>query len=322
MTDNTLPPLRIRDAAAFGKVAVLMGGWSAERDISLLSGDAVLAGLLRGGVDAHKVDPSDGFQQTLQGGGYDRVWNALHGRGGEDGTVQGALEMLRIPYTGSGVLGSAIGMDKVRSKQVFQAAGLATPQFAVIRDGESADVSARQIGFPLAVKPAQEGSSIGLTRVESAAGLDEALASARQYDRTVLLERWIDGPEYTAGVLGDVVLPLIRIETPRVFYDYEAKYFSDETSYHCPCGLTAEREQVCVDAAAQAFHAVGARGWGRVDFMLGEDGTPLMLEVNTLPGMTSHSLVPMAAAQIGCDFDELVWRILETSFVAAAEESN
>ncbi len=322
MSDVTLPPLRITDPHAFGKVAVLMGGWSAERDISLMSGEAVLAGLRRRGVDAHKVDPRDGFQQVLLEGHFDRAWNALHGRGGEDGTVQGAMEMLGLPYTGSGVLGSAIGMDKVRSKQVFQSEGLGTPEFAVIREGDAPGPCAERIGYPMAVKPAQEGSSIGMTRVDAESGLADAIAKAREYDRTVLLERWIEGPEYTAGILGQVVLPLIRIEPTNEFYDYEAKYFSDETRYVIPCGLDAAAEAVCADAALRAFNAVGARGWGRVDMLLGSDGTPLVLEVNTLPGMTGHSLVPMAAARLGCDFDELVWRILETSFVAPGSEDS
>ena len=314
MSNHKLPAPLIDDPAQFGKVAVLMGGWSAERDISLLSGAAVLNALQRRGVDAHKLDPQDSFRSALLSGSFDRAWIALHGRGGEDGTVQGALEFLGVPYTGSGVLGSAIAMDKVRSKQVFEAAGLKTPRYAVVTEGASDfQATAADVGFPLAVKPAHEGSSIGMSKVDSAGGVTAAVEAARKYDRTVLFERWIGGPEYTAGILGDVVLPLIRIETPRTFYDYQAKYLSGDTSYHCPCGLDAAVEARCAQVARQAFDAVGARGWGRVDFMLDDDGTPLLLEVNTLPGMTTHSLVPMAAAQAGCDFDELVWRILETS---------
>jgi D-alanine-D-alanine ligase len=315
MTRKTLPPLRVEDPAQFGKVAVLMGGWSAERDISLKTGAAVLAALKARGVDAHAVDPKDGFQRVLLDGGFDRAWIALHGRGGEDGTVQGALEFLSIPYTGSGVLGSAIGMDKVRTKQAFVAAGLKTPAYAVLKVDDPVGAAVEHIGLPMAVKPAHEGSSIGMTRVDDASLLAAAVAKAREFDRTVLLEEWIDGPEYTVGILEDVALPLIRIETPRTFYDYEAKYFSGDTQYHCPSGLPPALEDEYALASLAAFHAVGARCWGRVDFMVSDDDEPLFLEVNTLPGMTQTSLVPMAAARIGCDFAELAWRILETSMI-------
>ncbi|MFK7885627.1 MAG: D-alanine--D-alanine ligase [Gammaproteobacteria bacterium] len=310
-----LPALNITDAAAFGKVAVLLGGWSAEREISLRTGAAVLQALRNRGVDAHAVDPKDGFQDTLLNGGFDRAWIALHGRGGEDGTVQGALEYLQIPYTGSGVLGSAIGMDKIRTKQAFLGAGLLTPAYAVLQADDSPAAVVEHVALPMAVKPAHEGSSIGMTRVDDASDLAAAVERARQYDHTVLVENWIDGPEYTASILGDKVMPLIRIETARTFYDYDAKYVSGDTSYHCPSGLDAGREAEYALASLAAFNAVGARGWGRVDFMLNDRDEPLFLEVNTLPGMTETSLVPRAAAQIGCDFDELTWRILETSFV-------
>lgn len=310
-----LPPLTVRDPEAFGKVAVLLGGWSAERDISLLSGAAVLQALKNRGVNAHAVDPKDGFQDALLNGGFDRAWIALHGRGGEDGTVQGALEYLGIPYTGSGVLGSAIAMDKIRTKQAFVATGLMTPAYAVLQTDDSTAAVLEHVDLPVAVKPAHEGSSIGMTRVDDASDLAAAVTKAREYDRTVLIEHWIDGPEYTASILGDTVLPLIRIETARTFYDYDAKYVSGDTSYHCPCGLDAGREAEYAVAALAAFNAVGARGWGRVDFMLNDRDEPVFLEVNTLPGMTATSLVPQAAAQVGCDFDELSWRILETSFV-------
>lgn len=315
MSKLTLPPLRVTDPAEFGKVAVLMGGWSAEREISLKTGAAVLAALLERGVDAHAVDPQDGFQTTLLTGNYDRAWIALHGRGGEDGTVQGALEYLSIPYTGSGVLGSAIGMDKVRSKQAIAAAGLLTPRYAVLHDGEPLAPVVEHVGLPMAVKPAHEGSSIGMTRVDDASLLEKAVAKARQYDRTVLLESWIDGPEYTVGILGDVPLPLIRIETSHTFYDYDAKYVSGDTQYHCPCGLPEALEQEYALAALAAFSAIGGRGWGRVDFMMSDNDEPLFLEVNTLPGMTRTSLLPMAAKQAGCDFAELAWRVLETSML-------
>lgn len=313
MTRSALPPLSVTDPAEFGKVAVLLGGWSAERDISLITGAAVLAGLRERGIDAHPVDPKDGFQTALLEGKFDRAWIALHGRGGEDGTVQGALEFLSIPYTGSGVLGSAIGMDKIRTKQSFLAAGLKTPTYAVVQADDPIGPALEHVGLPMAVKPAHEGSSIGMSRVDDASLLEAAVATAREYDRTVLLEQWVDGPEYTMGIIGNVPLPLIRIETPREFYDYKAKYQANDTQYHCPSGLAAALEDEYALAGLAAFNAVGARGWGRVDFMLSDDDEPLFLEVNTLPGMTAASLVPRAAAQLGCDFPELCWRVLETS---------
>ncbi|MDJ0928664.1 MAG: D-alanine--D-alanine ligase [Gammaproteobacteria bacterium] len=304
----------VNDPGAFGKVAVLMGGDSAEREISLMSGGAVLEALLRRGVDAHAVDPADGLLEQVQGANYDRAWIALHGRGGEDGSMQGLLSLLGIPFTGSGVLGCAIAMDKLRSKQLLSACGIATPAYAAI--GGPADFNAviDQLGLPLMVKPSDEGSSIGLTKVESADELPAAFAAAASYRCAVFAEQWITSDEYTAAVLHGEVLPLIRIDAANTFYDYEAKYFSEQTGYVCPCGLPAARERHFADVAAQAFQAIGATGWGRVDFMLDERGEPLVLEVNTVPGMTSHSLVPMAAAERGIDFDELVWRILETSF--------
>lgn len=305
---------RITDAADFGRVAVLLGGDSAEREISLLTGEAVLAALRRRGVQAVAVDPRDGLEALLDGPGFDRAWLALHGRGGEDGLMQGALEMLGMPYTGSGVLGSALSMDKLRSKQLFIAWGLATPRWRVISaPGEAADIVA-ELGLPLIVKPAGEGSSVGMSKVTATAELPAAFDEASRWTGPVLVEEWISGGEYSVGVLQDEVLPAVRIETPRVFYDYEAKYFSDDTRYHCPCGLAAAREAEYAAQVRSAFAAVGASGWGRVDFLLPEDGVPRFLEVNTIPGMTSHSLVPMGARQAGIDFDELVWRVLETSF--------
>lgn len=317
---NRLPHCRISDPLDFGKVAVLMGGWSSERDISLLTGKAVLGALIKRGVNAHAVDPADGFQSTLIDGKFDRVFIALHGRGGEDGTVQGALEFLQIPYTGSGVLGSAISMDKVRSKQLFEACGLHTPRYFLAETAADLPMIAAQLGFPLAVKPAHEGSSIGLNKVSDQKQLEEAYAIAATHDSNVLVENWIDGGEYTAAVLDGHVLPLIRIETPNTFFDYEAKYFSDDTRYHCPAGLPVEEEQRLAEEVLTAFNATSARGWGRVDFMLDENSTAFFLEVNTVPGMTSHSLVPMAARQLGYDFAELVWRVLETS--VATEEGD
>ena len=309
---------RVDDAAAFGRVAVLLGGASAEREISLQTGEAVLAALLSRGVDAHALDPSVAGFGALTEGGFDRVWNALHGRGGEDGNVQGALETLGLPYTGSGVLGSAVSMDKLRSKQLFRAWGLATPEWAVMGDPTEAPGIVERLWLPLIVKPAGEGSSVGMSKVEAASELPGAWGEAIEYDDCVLVESWVEGGEYSVGVLQGEALPIVRIETPRVFYDYEAKYFSDDTRYFCPAGLDDALETDCRAAALTAFQAVGATGWGRVDFLMGEDRVPRFLEVNTIPGMTSHSLVPMGARAAGIEFDELVWRVLETS-VAPAE---
>ena len=320
--------LRFADPQQFGKVAVLMGGDSAEREISLMTGQAVHQGLLERGVDAHAVDSADDLINLLQQGQYDRAWIALHGRGGEDGTIQGLLQFLGIPYTGSGVMGSAICMDKFRTKLLLAGAGLATPSCEVLRGEEDFGRALRLLGLPLMIKPAAEGSSIGMTRVDRADELPQAYENARGFACEVLAEQWITGPEYTAAILDDEVLPLIRIGAANGFYDYEAKYFSDETDYVCPCGLPEDLEKEFGALALQTFKAVGAAGWGRVDFMLDETGQPLLLEVNTVPGMTSHSLVPMAAAEVGIDFAELVWRILETSFDAvshvtgAAEATN
>ena len=308
----------ITDPAAFGRVAVLLGGESSEREISLLTGEAVLAALHARGVDAHGVDPSTGLGPLLEGRGFDRAWLALHGRGGEDGIMQGALEALGLPYTGSGVLGSALAMDKLRSKQLFVAWGLATPRWRVMRTpGEAGEIVA-ELGLPLIVKPAGEGSSVGMTKVTAADALPAAFAEASRWAGPVLVEEWISGGEYSVGVLQDAVLPAVRIETPHVFYDYQAKYFSDDTRYFCPCGLETAREAEIAALAWTAFGAVAASGWGRVDFLLPEDGVPRFLEVNTIPGMTSHSLVPMGARQAGIGFEELVWRVLETSFASHA----
>lgn len=309
---------RVASAADFGRVAVLLGGHSAEREISLLSGAAVHDALLRRGVDAHRVDPADGLPGALVEGGYDRVWIALHGRGGEDGSMQGLLSLLGIPYTGSGVTGCAIAMDKLRTKRLLAGCGLPTPAYASLGSAEDFGPVIEQLGLPLMIKPSDEGSSIGLSKVETAAALPAAFAEAAKFDCEVFAEAWVTGGEYTAAILQDQVLPLIRIDAANTFYDYEAKYFSDKTRYVCPCGLPPDQEQAYAEVAMQAFRALGASGWGRVDFMLGAGGEPLILEVNTVPGMTSHSLVPMAAAQAGIDFDELVWRILETSMTESA----
>ncbi len=296
----------------FGKVAVLLGGRAAEREISLMSGNAVLAALRNQGVDAHPLDPDAMVLEQLRTGGYDRAFIILHGRGGEDGVIQGALETIAMPYTGSGVLGSALGMDKYRTKLAWVGAGLPTAESVLLRD--RADLAAAAaIGFPLMVKPAHEGSSIGMARVEDPAALAAAWELASNYDSLVIAERWIQGAEYTCAILGREVLPMIRLETPHAFYDYDAKYRADSTRYHCPCGLPEETEQGFRQLALAAFDAVGASGWGRVDLMVDAASRPYLLEINTVPGMTDHSLVPMAARAAGIDFEALVVRILETS---------
>ena len=303
----------------YGKVAVLMGGSSAEREISLTSGAASLQALQSAGVDAWGVDTADdNLYDTLVKGGYARAFIALHGRGGEDGVIQGMLETIGIPYTGSHVLGSALGMDKLRTKQVWRSAGIRTPDFAVLTDSASVDAVKETLQYPLIIKPAHEGSSIGISKVESADMLPDAWRQASRFDDTVLAEQWIDGSEYTAGILRDEVLPLIRLETPNSFYDYEAKYEADTTRYLIPCGLEADREAGLQEDALQAFRAVGAGGWGRVDFMLDKSAKPWFIEINTVPGLTDHSLVPMAAQAAGTDFGELVCRILDTSLEQSA----
>jgi D-alanine-D-alanine ligase len=312
---------RVKEPADFGSVAVLLGGGSSEREISLLSGKAVLAALKQRGVDAQAFDPAQRPLADLLSLKVERVWIALHGPGGEDGTVQGALEFLGVPYTGSGVLGSAIGMDKLRSKRLAQAAGVATPEFVVLGAPSDLDLALKRLGLPLIVKPATQGSSVGMTRVELAAELPEAWNAARRIEPTVFAERWITGAEYTVGILQGQALPSIRIETPRSFYDYEAKYFRDDTRYFCPSGLPAAAEAQLAKLALASYEACGAEGWGRADFMMDRDAKPMLLEINTVPGMTDHSLVPMAAKSVGIDFDELVWRVLETSLARTRIDS-
>ncbi|MCF6280939.1 MAG: D-alanine--D-alanine ligase [Candidatus Polarisedimenticolaceae bacterium] len=301
--------------ANFGKVAVLMGGDSAERVISLQSGSAVLDALQRQGINAHKVDAGRDLLQQLEQGGFDRAFIMLHGRGGEDGVVQGALEQIGMPYTGSGVLGSSLGMDKVRCKLLWSGCQLPTPAFVVMQS--EADVAlADRLGYPQMIKPAHEGSSIGMSRVTQRDELNSAWQVASQYDGSVLAESYVDGPEYTIAILAGEALPVIRLETPNAFYDYEAKYQSEKTQYHCPCGLSCDEELALQQLALQAFEKVGASGWGRVDLMLDGEGQPWLIEVNTVPGMTDHSLVPMAAKAAGISFDRLVWHILATSLEA------
>ena len=306
---------QVSDTAVFGRVAVLLGGTSAEREVSLMTGQAAHAALVGRGVDAHAVDATGDYINALIDDGYDRVWIALHGRGGEDGTVQCLLESLGIPYTGSGVSGSALGMDKLRTKQLFEGIGITTPEWALIGSEDECPAVAAKLGCPMIVKPALEGSSIGMTKVDRPEDLVDAWHEAARLGSDVFAESWVTGSEYTAAILHNEVLPLIRISVNNTFYDYQAKYFSDKTGYQCPCGLPPEQERKFGELALRAFRAVGASGWGRVDFMCDEAGLAKVLEVNTVPGLTSHSLVPMAAKQAGIEFADLVWKILETSFV-------
>jgi D-alanine-D-alanine ligase len=309
---------RVREPREFGRVAVLYGGDSSEREISILSGEAVLAALRRRGVDAHAFDPHDRALSDLLVERFERVWIALHGPGGEDGTLQGALEYLGVPYTGSGVMGSAIGMDKLRTKRLALAIGVPTADFVVLRGEEDFETAVERLKLPLIVKPATQGSSVGMTKVERASDLAAAYAAAAQLEALVFAEVWLPGKEYTVAILQAAALPSIRIETPKSFYDYEAKYFRDDTRYYCPSGLPEGAEAHLRNLALAAFEAAGASGWGRADFMMDAAGRPLLLEINTIPGMTGHSLVPMAARAVGIDFEELVWRVLETSFARQA----
>jgi D-alanine-D-alanine ligase len=300
----------------YGKVAVLLGGRSAERDISLMSGTAVLEALQRQGVKAHPFDPRERPLEELKREHFARAFIALHGRYGEDGTVQGALELMGIPYTGSGVLASALGMDKWRTKLVWQALGIRTPRHVLLEPGSDLPQVCATLGLPLIVKPAREGSTIGITKVTRAEDLPAAYRAAAERDRLVLAEEFVSGAEVTVAILQDTALPLVRVEAAGGFYDYEAKYFSDETRYYCPSGLPAAQERAIQEQALTAYRAIGCEGWGRVDAMLDAGGNPHFLEVNTSPGMTGHSLVPMAAREAGIGFDELVLRILETSDAA------
>ncbi|MDP2561464.1 D-alanine--D-alanine ligase [Psychrobium sp. 1_MG-2023] len=297
----------------FGKVAVMFGGTSAERDVSLMSGQAVLKSLLAQGIDAHAFDPKEQQLSQLQCQGFDRVFNVLHGRGGEDGTIQGALELLNMPYTGSGVLGAALAMDKIKTKQVWTALGMPTAKFVVV-DAEHPVTDYQTVldslGGTVMVKPSNEGSSIGMAKVSSAKDLEQAITDAIEFDSEVLLEQWIEGGEYTVAILGEKALPAIHMTTPHDFYDYQAKYQSNDTQYHCPCGLAQSDEQELLNIALKAFKAVNARGWGRVDFMRDEQGQWYLLEVNTVPGMTETSLVPKAAKQAGLNFEQLVVAVL------------
>jgi D-alanine-D-alanine ligase len=297
----------------FGKVAVLFGGKSGEREVSIKSGSAVLAALQRQGVNAHAFDPAEQPLHDLES--FDVAMINLHGRFGEDGAMQGALELLGIPYTGSGVMASAIGMDKWRTKMVWSAAGVSTPAFELVKADSDFAAIEKKLGLPLFVKPANEGSSIGISKVKQAGGLKAAYELAAKSDPLVIAEQFVGGGEYTVGILGNQALPIVRIVPKNEFYDFEAKYLRDDTEYLCPCGLSAEKEAQIQREALQAFNAIGCSGWGRVDFLMDEAGKHYFLEVNTSPGMTDHSLVPMAAKAAGIRFDELVIRILELAHV-------
>ena len=299
----------------FGKTAVMLGGDSSEREISLLSGNAVLAALKRRGVDAHAFDPLSQPIQALRSEGFDRVWIALHGPGGEDGAMQGALEWIGMPYTGSGVLASALTMDKLKTKRVVVGAGYAAPEYAVLSKEADLPAALKLIGLPMMVKPASQGSSVGMTKVKAAEELPRAFAEARAIDPIVFAEAFVTGDEYTVSILQGEVLPSIRIVPATEFYDYQAKYFRNDTQYFCPSGLSRKDEAELQAAALATFKVTDCHGWGRVDFMRDRITKQFFfIEINTTPGMTDHSLVPMAARQAGIDFEELVWRVLETSF--------
>ena len=319
-----IPAPRFTDAKAFGRVAVLMGGTSAEREVSLDSGRNVLEALQSRGVDAHAVDGIPALVDALVHGksdraGFDRVFNILHGNkgGGEDGVLQGLLESFEVPYTGCGVLASALTMDKIRTKQVWMSAGLPTPGFLRLVPGADVRAAAHELGLPVFVKPSSEGSSVGVARVTDAAGIDEAIRVAREYGGEMLMEQMIVGDELTVPVLGEVALPSIRIVPKQGWYDYNAKYVADDTQYLCP-GLEGAAEDAIRALALAAFRAAGCTGWGRVDVMRDRSGDLFLLEVNTAPGMTSHSLVPKSARTVGVEFDELCWRILEQTLEARA----
>jgi D-alanine-D-alanine ligase len=315
MTRATENRIHVANAAHFGRVAVMLGGNSSEREVSLDSGNAVLKALKRRGVNAIGWDPAEHTLEEFAAAGFDRVWIALHGPGGEDGALQGALQWMNMAYTGSGVMASALAMDKIKSKQLFEQSDIRTPDYVAIDCAEDVARAIGAFGFPLVFKPVDQGSSVGMSKVMDSNDVKQATELALSFGGKALVERCIIGAEITVAVLQGEALPSIRIETPRVFYDYRAKYESDRTEYYCPGVDDPSLEQRYRDLALAAFRELGCRGWGRVDFMQGPDGEPQVLEVNTVPGMTSHSLVPMAAKQHGLDFDELCWRVLETSIV-------
>ncbi len=298
-------------AADFGKVAVVMGGFAAEREVSLISGKAVLEGLQSKGIDAHAIDLDRDVVSTLKQGGFDRVFNVVHGRGGEDGQLSGTLDLLKMPYTGSGILGCALAMDKYRTKQIWQSLNLPTPNYLLI-ESKAQLADAAKLGFPLMLKAALEGSSIGVVKVSNEQALEAAWEEASACNSHVIAEQFVDGGgvEYTCSILGDRALPLIALHAKNDFYDYEAKYLADDTEYRVPCGLDETKEAEIQALCLKAFKAVDAKGWGRVDVMLDQAANPWLIEVNTVPGMTSHSLVPMAAKAVGLSFADLVWEVL------------
>lgn len=304
----------IKQAKDFGRVAVLMGGTASEREISLNSGNAVYQALLRNKVDAIAVDVTTTVFEAIKNTRFDRVFNMIHGRGGEDGVLQGVLDTLQIPYTGSGVLASALSMDKLRTKLCWQGAGLTTPKWFLIQQKNDIEKCITELGFPLIIKPALEGSSLGMSRADSRNELYTAWQEAAQYQCAVYAESWVQGEEYTVGVLNGEALPIIRLETENTFYDFDAKYLANTTQYYCPSGLTENMESELAELALESCQVLGITGWGRVDLFVDEQQQAQLIELNTVPGMTDHSLVPMAASQAGLSFDELVWRILETSF--------
>jgi len=311
---TAVAPMILADPADFGRVGLLVGGDSVERDVSLDGGDSIAQSFARSGIQYGMYDGAPALFEAIGSRGVDRVFNLMHGPGGEDGAIQGALQLMQIPVTGTKLLGSALCMDKVHSKWVFQRLGIPTTDFELLSpEHQQFDQIGSRFDFPVFVKPTGLGSSIGVSRVGHTQDLRSAVDLARQYGDDVMVEPGIIGREYFAGILGRTVLPLIRIETPRPFFDYEAKYQSEETRYFCPCGLDKDLEARLQAQSLEAFDALSASGWGRVDFILDEQEKPWILEVNTVPGMTDHSLVPQAAAVIGIGFDELVWRILETS---------
>jgi D-alanine-D-alanine ligase len=306
-------PLKINKAEDFGRVAVLMGGAAAERDVSLNSGSAVFNALKRKNIDVIAIDIADNPLLALKNKQLDRVFNIVHGRGGEDGVLQAILEVMKLPYTGSGVMASALSMDKLKTKLCWQGQGLVTPAWFLLKKPEDIDACIEKLGFPVIVKPANEGSSIGMSKAMSHEQLQVAFTEAAKYQCAVYAESWVEGNEYTVGVLDGEALPVIRLQTANAFYDYDAKYKATTTQYHCPCGLEPEQEMALQQLALEACDCVGVEGWGRVDVFIDTKGQAQLIEVNTVPGMTDHSLIPMAAAKLGIDFDELVWRILETS---------
>ncbi|MBS3953459.1 MAG: D-alanine--D-alanine ligase [Methylomicrobium sp.] len=309
-----MKPKAIEMPQQFGRVAVMMGGTAAEREVSLRSGAAVFNALKASGIDAVAIDVTGNPVQALAGERFDRVFNIIHGRGGEDGVLQGALEAIGMPYTGSGVLASALSMDKLRTKMCWQGVGLPTPRWTLLRQSRDIDACIEKLGFPVIVKPAKEGSSIGMSKASDRDELIQAFELASEYNCDVYAEAWVSGREFTVAVVQGKALPVIRLETPNVFYDYDAKYKANTTQYHCPCGLSESEEQSLQALAVSACEVIGVEGWGRVDVFIDQDGHNQLIEVNTVPGMTDHSLVPMAAKQAGISFSELVWRILETSF--------